>query len=155
MKIPGSTLQFIQDQGCVVVASIDEHGFPHSACKGIVEITHDGRIFLFDLYRQITHQNILRNPKISITVFDEHKFKGFCLKGNARIVHESDIDTRLTQAWEDRIAGRLTQRLLKNVREEKGAAHHPEALLPKPEYLIVMEVEEIINLTPHHLRQEG
>lgn len=30
---------------------------------------------------------------------------------------------------------------------------HPEALLPKPEYMIVMEVEEIIDLTPKHLKQ--
>lgn len=155
MKIPASAYAFLQEQGCVVVSSIDERGFPHSACKGIVEITREGRIFLFDLYRQITHQNILRNPHISITAFDEHKFKGFCLKGRARIVQDADIDARLIQAWEDRISGRLTQRLLKNIKEDKGAKHHPEALLPKPEYLIVMETEEIINLTPHHLIQEG
>lgn len=139
----------------MVVSSIDVGGFPHSSCKGIVEITHDGKVFLFDLYQQVTHQNIARNPKISITAFDEHKFKGFCLKGRARMLKDSDVDKRLIGAWEDRIAGRLTQRLLKNVREEKGNTRHPEALMPRPEYLIVMDVEEIVNLTPHHLRQEG
>jgi len=152
MKLPLSVLQFFQEQGCVVVSSIDSRGFPHSACKGIVEIKRDGKIFLFDLYRQATHQNILRNSKMSMTAFDEHKFKGFCLKGKARILKEDDINSRLIQAWEDRISGRLTQRLLRNIREEKKGSHHPEALLPKPEYLIVMNVEEIVDLTPQHLR---
>ena len=35
---------------------------------------------------------------------------------------------------------------------EKGHPEHPEALLPKPEYLIAMQVEDIIDLRPHHLR---
>ncbi len=154
MKLPSSVIQFFQEQGCVVVSTIDADGLPHSACKGIVRISPEGKVYLFDLYRQRTHQNIVRNPKISITAFDEHKFKGYCLKGKAGLVKEKDIDSRLIQAWEDRIAGRLTQRLLRNIHEEKGHPRHPEALMPKPEYLIVMKVEEIVDLTPQHLKQE-
>ena len=67
---------------------------------------------------------------------------------------QSDINSKLVRAWEDRITSRLTKRLLRNIHEEKGHPRHPEALLPKPEYLIVMEVEEIVDLTPHHLKEE-
>lgn len=155
MKLSPAVVQFFQEQGCVVVSTIDADGMPHSACKGIVEISREGKIYLFDLYRQVTHQNIMRNSHMSITAFDEHKFAGFCLKGKARLVNAKEIDAGLIQAWEERITGRLTKRLLKNLREEKGQARHPEALLPKPEYLIEMDVEKIVNLTPQHLRQEA
>jgi glycosyltransferase involved in cell wall biosynthesis len=48
----------------------------------------------------------------------------------------------LLEAWDTRIASRLTQRLLKNIHEEKGHPKHPEALLPKPEYLIEIDIED-------------
>jgi general stress protein 26 len=155
MKLPEAVVQFFQAQGCVVVASIDEKGFPHSACKGIVEINKDGRVYLFDLYRRRTHKNIKRNPRMSITAFDEHKFHGYCLKGRAKAIIEEEIDAKLIRAWEDRITSRLTQRLLRNIHEEKGHPRHPEAILPKPEYLIEVEVEEIVDLTPRHLQEEN
>lgn len=153
LRLPEAVIQFFQAQGCVVVSTIDGKGRPHSACKGIVEIKGSGKLYLFDLYQQRTHRNLRHNPRISITAFDEHKFKGYCLKGKARAATEEEIDAKLMQAWEDRITSRLTQRLLKNIREEKGHPRHPEAHLPKPQYLIEMEVEEIVDLTPKHLKE--
>lgn len=148
-------ITFFQNQGCVLVNTIDENGTPHSSCKGIVEITKNGRVYLFDLYRQRTHNNLRLNPKINITAFDEHKFIGFSLKGTAKAVTAAEIDGNLLKAWEERITGRLTQRLLKNIHEEKGHPVHPEALLPKPQYLIAMDVEEIVDLTPQHINRRG
>ncbi len=152
MKLNGDIIQFFHKQGFVVVATIDRNGFPHTACKGIVEINRDGRVYLFDVYRGKTHRNLQHNPHISITAIDEHRFVGYCLKGKARIVTQQEIKPHLIRAWEDRITSRLTQRLLKNIHEEKGHPRHPEILLPEPEYMILMNVEEIIDLTPHHLK---
>jgi hypothetical protein len=94
----------------------------------------------------------MRNPRISITAVDEHKFAGYCLKGKARLMSGSKVAARLIRAWEERITSRLTQRLLKNIREERIRSGHPEALLPKPEYLIVMDVDEVVDLTPQHIK---
>lgn len=151
-RLADEVMHFFQNQGCVVVSTVDKNGLPHSACKGIVKISRNGRIYLLDLYRAQTHQNLNHNPCISITAFDEHKFTGYCLKGKARMLMPGKLSQQIIRAWEARIASRITQRLLKNIREEKGHPRHPEALLPKPEYLIVMDVEEVVNLTPHHLR---
>ena len=63
-----------------------------------------------------------------------------------------DLDKEINAAWEERISGRITQRVLKNLRQEKGHPRHPEAALPKPKYLIAMDVEHIVDLTPHHLK---
>lgn len=135
----------------MVVSTIDKNGFVHNSCKGIIEINCDGRIYLLDLYRRKTYENLKHNPHISITAFDEHKFIGYCLKGRVKSFSQEELPSDILRAWEERVTSRVTQRLLKNIREEKGYPRHPEILLPKPEYMIVMEVNDIINLRPPHL----
>jgi len=151
-RLNDDIIYFFQNQGCVVVSTIDRDGFVHNSCKGIVKIDRDGRVYLLDLYRAKTYANLKHNPHISITAFDEHKFAGYCLKGEVKILSQEKLHSQIIKAWEDRITSRITQRLLKNIREEKGHSRHPEILLPKPEYMIAMEVKEIIDLTPHHLK---
>ena len=145
-------VQFFQNQGCVMVTTIDVKGFPHNSCKGIVKIDRRGRVYLLDLYRSVTFRNLNSNPKISITAINEHKFVGYSLKGMAKIITFEEISPEILKAWEDRITSRLTQRLLKNIREEKGHPRHPEVLLPRPQYMIAMEVLGVVDLTPHHLK---
>ncbi|MDD4900409.1 MAG: pyridoxamine 5'-phosphate oxidase family protein [Candidatus Omnitrophica bacterium] len=152
-KLPEEVKNFFQNQGFVIVNTIDPQGYPHSSCKGIVKISKNGKLYLLDLYRGKTFENLKNNPQVSITAVNEHKFHGFCLKGKAAMLAEGKFNTSLSMAWEERIASRITQRLLKNVRGEEGVKHHPEALLPQPEYLIAVEVEEIIDLTPQHLKK--
>lgn len=144
---------FFEKQGFVIVVSIDQKGYPSSACKGIIEIDRSGRVYLLDLYKGKTRKNLSLNPHVSITAIDEHGFKGYSLKGKGRIVTDRDIDRSLKKAWEDRITSRLTSRLLKNIRGGvKTEGKHPEALLPQPEYMIAIDVEEIVDLTPKHLK---
>jgi len=135
-----------------MVTTIDVKGFPHNSCKGIVKIDRRGRVYLLDLYRSVTFRNLKSNPKISITAINEHKFVGYSLKGMAKIITFEEISPEILKAWEDRITSRLTQRLLKNIREEKGHPRHPEVLLPRPQYMIAMEVLGVVDLTPHHLK---
>jgi uncharacterized pyridoxamine 5'-phosphate oxidase family protein len=151
-RLNSSVVNFFQNQGCVVVTTIDKNSFPHSACKGIVKIEESGRVFLLDAYRGKTFNNLKLNPHASITAFDEHKFNGYTLKGSARLIHKDELDKEIIKSWEARITGRLTERLLNNIHEEKGHKGHPEALLPKPQYMIVLEVSEVIDLTPSHLK---
>jgi uncharacterized pyridoxamine 5'-phosphate oxidase family protein len=155
MKLPDGIVNFFQNQGCVIVATIDKHGFPHNACKGIVEIDKSGVVYLFDLYKGVTFRNLSDNPHISITAVDEHKFTGYSLKGKAKLIFEKDMGLKLIKAWEERIASRLSSRVIRNIREGKGQPRHPEALLPHPEYLIQMQAEEIVDLTPSHLKERG
>lgn len=154
-RLSEEIVQFFQKQRFVIVSTVDKDGSLHSSCKGIVKINRSGKIYLLDLYRGKTYENLKRNPHISITAVDEHRFVGFCLKGKAKIILENKIKFHIMKAWEERITARLTHRVLKNIREEKGHSRHPEALLPKPEYLIAIDVEEIVDLTPHHIKEGG
>lgn len=151
-RLSSEIIQFFHNQGFVVVSTIDANGFVHNSCKGIVKIERKGRIYLLDLYRNLTYLNLKHNNRMSITAFDEHKFIGYCLKGKAKTQEETKLAPDSIKAWEDRIASRLTQRLLRNIRQEKGRSYHPEVFLPNPEYMIAMEIEEVVDLTPRHLK---
>jgi len=151
-KISEEIVRFFQAQGCSVISTVDKEGRPHSACKGVVSINQAGKVYILDLFKAETYLNIQRNPNMSITAVDEHRFKGYCLKGKGIIVPPEEFPPNLIKDWEARISGRITQRLLKNIRGEKGHHTHPEALLPHPQYMIALDVEEIVDLTPHVLR---
>lgn len=151
-KLNNDVLHFFQNQSFVIVSTIDDRGMPHNSCKGIVEIKQDGQVFLLDLYHSKTYANLNKNPHISITAVDEHKFKGYCLKGVSELIAGGKFDKGLIRDWEDRITSRLTQRVIRNLSGQKGHARHPEVLLPEPKYLIRMQVEEVVDLTPRLLK---
>ncbi len=152
--LPDNVIHFFHNQTFTIISTIDERGFPHNSCKGIVKINKSGRLYLLDLYKAQTFDNLKRNSHIAVTAVNEHKFNGFCLKGKAKILRADRLSAQIITAWEKRIAHRITQRVLKNMKGEKGHPRHPEVLLPKPEYMIVMETEEVIDLTPQHLKEE-
>jgi len=154
IELTEEVIQFLHHQSFVIISTIDDQGTPHSACKGIVKIDPQGRIYLLDLYQAHTQQNLQKNTRLSLTAVDEHKFRGYCLKGQAEALKQSEINPKFIEDWEARITSRITQRVLKNITDKKGSPLHPEAILPQPQYLIVMEVEEIVDLTPQHLRRD-
>ncbi|HNW39178.1 MAG TPA: pyridoxamine 5'-phosphate oxidase family protein [Candidatus Omnitrophota bacterium] len=150
--VPAAVVDFLRTQGFVMVSSIDKNGFPHNSCKAVVKIDPAGEIYLVDVYHGVTSGNIDHNRRISISFVDEHKFSGYCLKGLARKVQDEAISQEMIKVWEDNITSRLTKRLLKNLVQGQGQQHHPEASLPHPKHLIVLEVEEIVDLAPQHLK---
>ncbi len=151
-RLNDKIIRFFQDQGFTVVSTIDEKLRVHNSCKGIIKITRSGLVYLLDLYWQQTYKNLTLNSSISITAVDEQKFAGYCLKGKAKIVSTDKIKSGILKAWEKKITGRITRRVIDNLHGEKAHFGHPEALLPKPAYIVVMEVEEIVDLTPSHIK---
>lgn len=152
-RLNDDIINFFRDQSFAIVSTIDEKGFPNNSCKGIVRIDKDGKVFLMDLYRGATFRNLAKDVHIAVTGVDEYKFKGYCLKGTAKIIPAEIWDEGVIKAWELRISQRITQRVIKNIVGEKGHPRHPEAMLPQPAHLIEMEVSEIVDLTPHHIKQ--
>jgi general stress protein 26 len=151
-RLPEEIINFFQRQNFTIVTTIDKSGMPHNSCKGIVKINRSGEIYLMDLYKGRTYENLNQNPRIGLTAVDENEFSGYCLKGKAKIVKMSRLRSSVLRAWDEKITSRITQRVVRNIRGEKGHPDHPEALLPKPEYMIVMQVEKMIDLTPGHIK---
>lgn len=147
-KLNDEIMHFLKVQSFVIVTTIDKTGMPHSSCKGIVDIDPSGKIYLLDTYLRITRNNLIKNPKMSITAVDEHGFQGYCLKGYGKIVGKKDITSKLISVWEKRISSRITRRVVRNIQENKTHFLHPESLLPKPEYLISVTITQIVDLSP-------
>ena len=152
MNLSENIKQFFLEQGFVVISTIGKDGFPHNSCKGIVKIDGSGKIYLIDLYSKRTYENLRNNPNMCVMAVDENEFKGYCLKGKAKEVSEDKITPEILDDWKKRLHNRITDRIINSVRGKKGHPSHPEALMPQPKYLIIMEVNEIIDLTPEHIK---
>lgn len=150
-RLSNEIIRFFNRQHYTVVATVGDDGIPHSACKGIVKMGGNGEVYLLDLYKGATFRNLQKNPALSITAVDEHRFKGYCLKGTGRIVALDGVKPQILRAWERRLSSRITHRIIKSVQGQKGHPRQPEARLPKPQYLIAMGVREIVDLTPGHI----
>ncbi len=151
-EIPDNVIQLLKERGYVIVSTLDNNGGIHCSAKGVVEVKKKGEVYLIDLYKQITYNNLKRNPTISITAIDEHQFIGFTLKGKANIVKRDKIENESIKQWEQKIVERISKRVIKNVKRDRGSIKHPESRFPQPEYLIEMTVAQIIDLTPSHLK---
>jgi uncharacterized pyridoxamine 5'-phosphate oxidase family protein len=152
-KIPSDIISFLEKQGFVIVSTLDPGGTIHCAAKGLVAVEEKGKLYLIDLYRKTTFNNLQNNSTISITAVDEHEFIGYTLKGKAKIVEREKIKEEIIRNWEEGIIRRISSRVIKNIKRELKSLHHPESRFPHPEYLIEMEIREIVDLTPHHLKR--
>jgi len=149
IDIPQAVYDFFHKQQFVIVATIDSKGFPHTSCKGIVDIKKEGKIYLFDLYKLHTYNNLKHNPTISLTGVDEENFLGYCIKGYGKIVNLKVKDKDLIDIWNKKLMVRVSKRVLAHIKKDKSSLRQPEAVFPKPQYVIRVEVEEIINLAFH------
>ena len=153
VKLAQEVIDFFHKQGFVIVSTLDSRGRIHCSAKGIAGIEEKGEIYLIDVYRAQTFNNLNNNPTISITAVNEHEFKGYTLKGEGKIVEREKIKSHIIKSWEQRVIDRISKRVIKNVQRDKGSSTHPESRFPHPQYLIEMEVQEIVNLAPAHLKQ--
>jgi len=148
-KLTDSIIQFLHRQGFVIVSTLDPRGTIHCSAKGIIGADRN-KVYLIDLYHAKTFNNLKKNPTITITAVDEHEFSGFALKGTARIVNREDFQEHVIREWEEGLIKRISKRLIRNIRQNKGSSRHPEAGFPQPKYLIEVEVKEVIDLAPAH-----
>ena len=154
-EISKGLIYFLESQPFVVVSTLDEKNRIHCSAKGIANIEEKGEIYIIDLYKASTFNNIKKNPTISITAIDEKSFTGYTIKGKAHIVDKEVIRGDIVKKWEEKVVNRISKRVIGNVKVDKKSTHHPEAKFPQPEYMIVMQTEDIVDLTPSHLKSSN
>lgn len=154
MVIPENVVRFFERQSFVIIATIDEHHGIHCSAKGVAKIEKEGRLWVADLYYGQTHKNIKKNPRVSVTAIDEHKFIGYTLQGQAKLILREEISIGLLEAWEKHIVGRMSQRVVKGVQAvAKSHGHFEAALPPLPHSIIEIIVDHIIDLAPPAMRK--
>ncbi|MCP4650869.1 MAG: pyridoxamine 5'-phosphate oxidase family protein [PVC group bacterium] len=151
-ELSKNVIHLLQKQGFVIVSTLDAEGKIHCAAKGMVGVEQEGKVYLIDLYMGNTYHNLQKNQTVSITSIDEAKFEGYTLKGKANIIAREKIQGHVIESWEQRVVERISNRLIKNVQDAKSGKHHPEAAFPHPKYLIEMEVDDVVDLSPSRLK---
>ncbi len=154
-RIIGKAKSFFQTHHVVIVSTIDKDGGIHCSAKGIVGIEEKGKVYIIDLYKTRTYNNLCKNSAINLTAVDEKHFSGFSIKGNAEIVDREKIKGSIIEEWENRVLKRISKRVVNNVQRQKSKSLHPEAKFPPPEYLILVRIKEIVDLSPSSLVKKG
>jgi uncharacterized protein len=84
-KIPQEVQEFMKGKmGWVATASAD--GVPNATPKGTVKVLDDEHLVFADLFSRKTRENLLKNPKVAVTVIDEKTHQGFQIKGIAELL---------------------------------------------------------------------
>ena len=142
--IPQEIRDFIKEFSYGFLGTSDGEGKPNISIKGIVDIDTD-KVYFFDLFRAKTRKNLELNPRISFFVIDLDNFIGYQLKGKARIIDGGELFERYLRIWEKKRRDLIISKILQDLKNERVSKGHDIHLL-KPEYLIIMEVEEIYDL---------
>jgi uncharacterized pyridoxamine 5'-phosphate oxidase family protein len=151
-RLNDDVINFFKKQSFVIVTTLDPDGTPHDSCKDVIRVSRDGRIYLLDLYMRRTYRNLQNNPNMCVAQVDEHRFWGYCLKGRGRVAKLDRLRTRVNAIWQQKVNARIVNRIIRNIHDEQGHPAQPESLLPRPEYMVIMDVTEVIDLTPAHIK---
>ncbi|MCK5706425.1 MAG: pyridoxamine 5'-phosphate oxidase family protein [Candidatus Aureabacteria bacterium] len=155
MELSNNIIFYLKKHHTAIVSTFDDKGRIHCSIKGIVGIMPEGKVHIIDVYKLNTYKNLLKNPEISVTMFNEKNFTGYTLQGKAKIVPRNDINDHLILEWEERVTKRIATRVIESVQTETESNKHYEAELPKkPQYLIEVDIDNIVDLSPPHMRRK-
>ena len=95
-KIPQAVQEFMKGKmGWVATASPD--GIPNATPKGTVKVIDDEHLVFADLFSRKTRENLLKNPKVAVTVIDEKSFKGYQIKGSAELLTAGELFEQMAE----------------------------------------------------------
>lgn len=106
------------------VATVNEKGIPNVVPKGDIAILDDNQIVFADLYSHQTKKNLIKNPNIAVTVVNPAGYKGYQLKGKAKIIERGKAYNALSEQI-----------------SEGGQLRHPNA-----KYAVKIKVNKIIDI---------
>jgi len=153
MEIPHETKHLLDKHHFAILSTQDTKNIIHTSAKGVIEVNPNGKIFVLDLYKGKTYRNLKRNPNVTLTVIDEHRYKGYSIEGKAKIIKEDSVPKKTLDIWHERLANRIAKRVIRHVKEEEHSGKGiPEARFPFPKYVIEIFVNRVIDLAPHKLR---
>jgi predicted pyridoxine 5'-phosphate oxidase superfamily flavin-nucleotide-binding protein len=70
---------------------------PNATPKGSVQLIDDEHVAFADLFSRKTRENLLANPKVSITVADGATYKGYQIKGSAEILESGPLFDQMAE----------------------------------------------------------
>ena len=84
-RIPKDVQEFLKGK-MAWVATAASDGMPNTTPKGSVRVIDDEHVVFADLFSRKTRENLRANPKVAVTVADMTTYKGYQIKGSAKIL---------------------------------------------------------------------
>ena len=84
-RIPKEVQEFLKGK-MAWVATASSDGTPNTTPKGSVRVIDDEHVIFADLFSRKTRENLRANPKVAVTVADMTTYKGYQIKGSAKIL---------------------------------------------------------------------
>lgn len=110
VKISRELKQMIIDEDVIIVGTADEFGLCNISPRSTFHV-NDDNIYWFELFKHKSYDNFMRNPWVSVAVFNRNKLSGYQLKGKVSIVTDKE-EFYITDL---RIVDRLTRLHKKNI----------------------------------------
>jgi uncharacterized pyridoxamine 5'-phosphate oxidase family protein len=110
VKISEDIKQLIRDEGVLIVGTVDEAGISNVSPRSTFHVIDD-KIYWLELFKHKSYENFMRNPWVSVAVFDRNELSGYQLKGKVSIV----TDKEEFYFADLRIQDRLTRLHKKNI----------------------------------------
>jgi len=90
VQITGDIKQMISAEDVIIVGTVDESGLCNVSPRSTFHVTDD-EIYWMELFKHKTYDNFMKNPRVSVSVFDRNKLSGFQLKGKVSIANEKEF----------------------------------------------------------------
>jgi predicted pyridoxine 5'-phosphate oxidase superfamily flavin-nucleotide-binding protein len=94
--IPQEVQEFMQGK-VAWVATASPEGVPNATPKGTVRVIDDEHLVFADLFSRKTRENLLKNPRVAVTVIDEKSRKGFQIKGTVELLTAGELFTQVAE----------------------------------------------------------
>jgi predicted pyridoxine 5'-phosphate oxidase superfamily flavin-nucleotide-binding protein len=95
-KIPKEVQEFMQGK-VAWVATASPEGVPNATPKGTVRVIDDEHLVFADLFSRKTRENLLKNPKVAVTVIDEKSHQGFQIKGTVELLTAGELFRQVSE----------------------------------------------------------
>jgi predicted pyridoxine 5'-phosphate oxidase superfamily flavin-nucleotide-binding protein len=95
-KIPKEVQEFMQGK-MAWVATASPEGVPNTTPKGTVKVIDDEHLVFADLFSRKTRENLLKNPKVAVTVIDEKSHKGYQIKGTSELLSAGQLYDQMAE----------------------------------------------------------
>lgn len=96
-RIPEEVQEFLSGK-MAWVATASPDGTPNATPKGSVKVVDEEHVVFADLFSRKTRENLMANPKVSITVGDEATATGFQIKGSAELLDSGPLYEGMAEA---------------------------------------------------------
>ncbi len=84
-KITEEVKEVVGKSKGLAVATATKEGEPNVVPIAFGKVLSEDEVLLMDVFMEKTKENIKANPRVAISVWDMDTFKGYQLKGSARI----------------------------------------------------------------------